>query len=286
MRIIHDNQMDFRAFQNSIARPEIFAKSTTQFWDDEHISAQMLAFHLNPEVEAASKTMNTIEAETEFIIHLTEMGKGQTVLDLGCGPGLYVRQFAETGAQVVGIDLSERSIAYANANIQPAYPKAAFIKMNYLDLDFVDAFDVATLIFYDFCALNPDEQGRLLGKVHAALRKDGFFILDVVSEHRKTSTSTQISVAEGGGFWRPDSYLEILNTFIYEKPKTEGLQYTIISAAGDTRVIRIYHRLFALAEITKLLHDHHLAVEKVYRNLKGEALAGTPETFGIVARKA
>lgn len=284
MRIIKNNKIDLKALKNSIAKPEIFKKSTDKFWDDEYISEQMLKFHLNPEVEAASKTKETIEAETDFIIKFTNMDNEKTVLDLGCGPGLYVKEFAKTGAEVTGIDLSDRSINYANENIKLMYKNTIFSRMNYLDINFKESFDIATLIYYDFCALNTNEQKKLLLKIHEALKDNGVFIFDVISENKKTSISTNISVCEGG-FWSPDSYIEILNTFIYEEPKTEGLQYTIIDEEGKTRIIRIYHRLFNLQEITRLLNDNNFKVEKIFKNLKGEALDKDSETYGIFARK-
>jgi SAM-dependent methyltransferase len=285
MRIISGNKIDLQALKNSITKPEIFKKSTDKFWDDEYISGQMLKFHLNPEVEAASKTKKTIEAETSFIIKWSNMDADKIVLDLGCGPGLYVKEFAKTGAKVTGIDLSDRSINYANENIKPGYKNIIFSKMNYLDINFKESYDIATLIFYDFCALNTNEQKKLLLKIYEALKDNGVFIFDVVSENRKNSVTTSISVCEGG-FWSPDSYIEIVNTFMYDDPKTEGMQYTIIDEDGATRVIRLYHRLLGLEEITKLLNDNNFKVEKVYKNLKGEALSEGSETYGIFARKA
>ncbi len=286
MKIINNNKLDLSVLKNCLAKPELFQKSNARFWDDEHISGEMLKYHLNPEVEAASKTKETIEAETKFIIELTKMDDTKAVLDLGCGPGLYVREFAKTGAVVTGVDLSGRSIAYANENIKPGRHNINFINMNYLELDFQDSFDIATLIFYDFCPLNTSEQKELLSKIHRALKDDGLFIFDVISDNWKTGLSSNIAVYEEGGFWSPDPYIEILNTFLYEDPKTEGVQYTIIDEHGTTKVIRIYHRLFGLEEITQLLNEHHFTVEKVYRNLKGEPLSGDSETYGIIARKA
>ena len=142
-------------------------------------------------------------------------------MDLGCGPGLYVKEFAKTGAMVTGIDLSARSINYANDHIKPYFRNTLFRKMNYLDMDFKASFDIATLIFYDFCALATAEQNLLLGKVHAALNDNGVFIFDIVTENKKTPVSTSMTVCEGG-FWRPNPYIEILNTYLYEDPKTEG----------------------------------------------------------------
>ncbi|GBF34960.1 hypothetical protein DCCM_4081 [Desulfocucumis palustris] len=285
MRIINDNKIDLQALKKLIAKPEIFEKSTDKFWDDRHISGQMLRLHLNPEVEAASKTKETIKAETNFIIRWTNMGADKNVLDLGCGPGLYVKEFAKTGARVTGIDFSERSINYANKYVKSTYKNTEFFEINYLDIGFKKSFDIATLIFYDFCALNTNEQKRLLSKIHDSLKDDGVFIFDVVTDNRKSSVTTSISICEGG-FWSPNPYIEIVNIFMYDEPKTEGNQYTIIDKDGATRVIRLYHRLFGLEEITKLLNDYNFKVEKVYKNLKGEALSEDSETYGIFARKA
>ncbi|WP_206459111.1 class I SAM-dependent methyltransferase [Anaerovorax sp. IOR16] len=262
MKIIDNNKINLSVLKNSIVQPEIFEKGTDKFWDDEYISEQMLNFHLNPDIEAASKTKDTIDAEASFIIKSTNMKGGKKVLDLGCGPGLYVREFAKTGAMVTGVDISERSINYANENIKPEYKNTLFIKKNYLNISFNNSFDIATLIFYDFCALSTNEQMILLSKIHGALRDNGILILDVVSENKETSISTNVSVCEGG-FWSPKPYIEILNTYLYEEPKTEGLQYTIIDEDGVTKVIRIYHRLFKLTEITKMLNKNGFKIESL-----------------------
>ncbi len=284
MNIIDNNKLNLLLLKNSITKPKIFEKSTDKFWDDEYISTQMLNFHLNPDIEAASKTKETIDKEADFIIRSTAMNESKAVLDLGCGPGLYVKEFAKTGAKVTGIDISKRSIDYAVKNINSKYTNTHFTKMNYLDINFSESFDIATLIFYDFCALNTNEQNILLAKIHTALKDDGFFIFDIVTENMETSVSTKISVCEEG-LWSPKPYVEILNTYLYDDPKTEGLQYVIIDENGSTRIIRIYHRLFSLEEITKMLNVNGFKVKNIYRDLKGDTFSGDSETYGIIAIK-
>ena len=278
------NKNIYNIMKDSITVPEIFTKSADKFWDDDHVSAQMLELHLNPDVEAASKTRKTIESETKFIIAETSMDETKFVLDLGCGPGLYVREFALTGAHVTGIDISKRSIDYANANMGPLSDKTRFIRMNYLDLDFYEYFDIVTLIFYDFCALNPVEQNELLARINAALKNDGILVFDVVNQNRQTSVSSSIEALEHG-FWSPRPHIEILNTIVYENPKTEGLQYTIIEDDGSLKTVRLYHRLFNLSEIDFLMKENGFLRESVYMNLQGQPLTEKCETWGIFARK-
>jgi len=284
MRIINNNQLDLGLLKDSIERPALYTRSTHRFWDDEHISAQMLELHLNPEVEAVSREHETIDAEAAFIIKETDMDSSKAVLDLGCGPGLYVRRFAETGARVSGLDMSERSLRYAEASIKPDYSNVSFIKMNYLELSMVDAFDIVTLIYYDFCVLSPDEQRRLLRAVYKALKPNGVFILDVVTDKRAIEEKTSVSVWEGG-FWSPEPYVEIYNTYIYTDPLTEGSQYTIINETGELKVIRLYHRHFRLDELQELLVECGFAMRGVFNNLQGDTFTSYSETLGIVAEK-
>ena len=285
MNIIDNNKLDLKAFGECIAMPALFTKGTDKFWDDDYVSKQMLKLHLNPDIRAASRKRQTIEAEAGFIIKATGMEKGKIVLDLGCGPGLYVKEFAKTGASITGLDLSENSIRYANESVRPHFENIEFVRMNYLDLNFHERFDIITLIFYDFCALNTKEQHELLSRIHVALKHGGVFVFDVITENREIPESTEISVCECG-LWSSKPYIEILRRHCYQEPKTEGLQYTIIAQDGTMRVIRIYHRLFGLAEIEKMLLDHGLKVEHAYGNLQGQVVDEKSETFGILAKKS
>ena len=38
-------------------KPELYAPSTGNFWDDKHISKGMLEAHLDPDINAATGTM-------------------------------------------------------------------------------------------------------------------------------------------------------------------------------------------------------------------------------------
>jgi hypothetical protein len=52
----------------SIKKPDVFEKAKVLFWDDPYISERLLAAHLNPEFEGASRKLATIEKTVNHLI--------------------------------------------------------------------------------------------------------------------------------------------------------------------------------------------------------------------------
>jgi len=99
-------------------KPQPFEPGEPQFWTDPHIARQMLASHLDPTVDGASRRPETIERITNWIATSVGLRRGDCILDLGCGPGLYAERLAQAGFQVTGVDFSQNSIDYAIAQAQ------------------------------------------------------------------------------------------------------------------------------------------------------------------------
>ena len=91
------------------SKPKLFAQSTAAFWDDPHISEQMLSSHLDPDSDGASRKHTTIDEEVRWILEASGLHDGDSVLDLGCGPGLYCVRFYQNDLSVTGMDYSRRS---------------------------------------------------------------------------------------------------------------------------------------------------------------------------------
>ncbi|WP_340025320.1 class I SAM-dependent methyltransferase [Paenibacillus sp. FSL K6-1096] len=145
-------------------KPALWQRSSEPFWDDDHISEKMLEAHLHPDWEAASRRHGDIDRSVLWLSGL--IPPGSSILDLGCGPGLYTKRLAELGYDVTGLDFSRRSIAYAQEHDR----QSQYLYKNYLELDYTEAFDMITLIYCDYGALTLSERYTLLGKVHQALK--------------------------------------------------------------------------------------------------------------------
>src|SRR5256885_50624 len=76
----------------------------------------------------------------QFAGHLYEFDKhvGKRVLDVGCGIGWLVSQFARGGADVTGVDLSDNSLALARQRLDYGGLRAALLKGNAEELPFRD----------------------------------------------------------------------------------------------------------------------------------------------------
>jgi len=121
--------------------------------------------------------------------------EGKRVLDIGCGEGCFSRFFAKAGAEVIGIDLSERLIEAAmeeegRHRLGVKYYVADAANLNMLDSEVFD-------IVYCHMALDDiaDYEGAI-AEVSRVLKMGGRFI--VVMEHPCFSTRSLDGKIIGG----------------------------------------------------------------------------------------
>lgn len=103
---------------------------------------------------------------------------GNTLLDVGCGPGHYCGRFAREGFSALGIDLDEAMIAEA----QRCYPKAEFRSLDMRRVDEIKGqFDCIWSIGNVLAHLPGDELAPFISKIHALLEPGGCWIMQVMN---------------------------------------------------------------------------------------------------------
>ncbi|HEY5730513.1 MAG TPA: class I SAM-dependent methyltransferase [Anaerolineales bacterium] len=78
-------------------KPAPFTPGEALFWNDPYISMQMLKAHLDPNIDAASRKPEIIDRSVRWLMGTLGLKAGASILDLGCGPGLYASRFARAG---------------------------------------------------------------------------------------------------------------------------------------------------------------------------------------------
>lgn len=191
----------FKKITEYMTKPPLYAPSTGKFWDDEHISKGMLAAHLNPKNDEATRNQSFVRESLKWLGEILPPEKFSALLDLGCGPGIYAEGFTEMGYKVTGIDFSKRSVDYAKNSAAQKGFAIAYHYQNYLDMDYQEAFDVITLIWCDFGVLEDEDRALLLQKAYRALKPGGRIVFDVFSAEnfsRKTEETTYRYHPQGG----------------------------------------------------------------------------------------
>jgi len=232
--------------------PELFAASPQPMWTDPYISRQMLAAHLDPEVEAASRHPDAIDRTVSWITGVLGLEPGDALLDLGCGPGLYCRRFAERGLRVTGVDFSENSIRHAREHDGVSRYQCC----DYRTLELTDSFDAVTLIYGDFCVLSDLERDELLGTVRRSLRPPGHFVFDVSTSalyRARRGAQPHWSVADQAGFWKPGPHLVLKQVFDYPSHDTLLEHYIVIDESGVASVYHVWLHCYSAESLTAVL---------------------------------
>ena len=267
-------------------KPEPFTPGEPLFWADPHISSQMLEVHLNPDVEAASRRPETIDLSVRWLIEMLRLKPGASLLDLGCGPGLYASRFAQAGFKVTGVDYSRRSLEYASRYAKEINLEIDYRYQNYLALKDENQYDAAFLIYGDFCPLNPEQRSTLLRNIQRALKPNGKFALDVTTrECRKQHGNKNHWYAAESGFWKPGPHLVLEEGFDYPEQSIWLDQYTVIEADGKVSIYHNWFQDYTPETITQELEQGGFSVESLWGDLTGQPYTLDREWIGLITRK-
>lgn len=268
--------MKIKKLIKTVQKPEIYSPGTALMWVDEYISTQLLEVHLNQDIELASRKETTISSTVEWILNKVP-GDRLSILDLGCGPGLYTEKLAENGHIVTGMDFSSNSIRYARESASSKKLNISYMQQNYLELEEENRYDLILMIFTDFGVLPPDQLEILLANIYRALKPEGKFLFDVLNENfpLNESGSKEWELSEKG-FWRNRPYLALTESFYYEEQKVTLSQHVIIDETGEMDVYRFWIHTFSHADLEKILalqgfcttecHDNVIPESDMYRS--------------------
>jgi SAM-dependent methyltransferase len=277
--------LDLAELERLLSQPSPFAPHLAPFWDDPHIGQSMLAAHLDPEREAASRPHARIDREVAWILNHLDLAPGAPVLDLGCGPGLYCTRLARHGMRVTGVDFSPVALEHARKQAERDGAVIDYLLADYRVLDLVEAFDAAVLIYYDFGVLADGERDEVLRRVARSLRPGGWLVFDMLSPGALGRRAGQRiwSLCPGGGFWRAGAYLALTASYHYPALDAEVDQTVVLETSGQMRLYRIWNRGYTPESLAPVLDRLGFRIVGVWGDLEG-ALYGSTDGLGVVAR--
>ena len=272
-------------FLRHFKKPSLYERSDGEFWNDDHISGQLLRAHLDPTSEGASRTPAFIEKSAAWIRGAVPPEEHPALLDLGCGPGLYAEKFAQYGYRVTGLDCSRRSVEYARQSAGRQNLRIRYLLQDYLKMSLHEEFDFATMIYCDYGALSADERKILLHNVYMHLKPGGKFLFDVFSDATYSSFREKRTweICPDGGFWREDGYVALSGHYKY--PGFVTLEQTVVLTEKGAASYNIWNTCFSREALIREVQSGGFRVKGIFSDVAGAQYRPDSPVIAILLEK-
>lgn len=278
----------FKELEKFLEKPKPFSVYTTdQLWQDPYISKQMLNYHLSEDIDLASRNKKFIEDSVDFICDYFKLSKESSVCDFGCGPGLYSNRLAKRVDFVAGIDFSKTSIDYAKKIAEEQNLNTHYVQTDYLDFkSYEKPFDLAIMIFVDFCVLSPEKRKTLLKNIHNILKSGAFLFFDALTlnYYEQMQESYSLECSEKNGFWSDSKYYALNPTFKYEEQKLL-LHKNVIVLKDEVKEFFNWLQCYHLDEIKALLEEAGFKLIDRFSDVCGKSWDNKSNEMALVAQK-
>ncbi len=217
-------------------------------WDDPDFSNRMLAEHLSQDHDLASRRSTIVDRQVAAIS--ADLPGQATVLDLACGPGLYLNRFAAAGHRGVGIDFGPASIEHARSEAP-----SDLVEYRLEDLrtaGFGSGFDLVLLLYGQLNVFRRSEAASLLERAYAALRPVGRIILEpqTYAHVAQSGQETPSWTTHEKGLFAAEAHVLLTESFWV--PPTTTQRFWVITARSVVRHA-MSTEAYTAAELTRLL---------------------------------
>lgn len=224
-------------------------------WDDPGFSRRMLREHLSQEHDLASRKSGMIDAQVAWIHANACGGKPMRILDLGCGPGLYMLRLAGFGHGCKGVDFGPASVAYARATLPES---CEVVSGDLRQVDFGGGFDIAMMLYGELNVFSPAECAALLRKARAALASGGLLLVEAQAHEavrRCGQAANSWYKTDSGLFSERPHYCLIENE--WNEAETVAVQrfHVLVEGEGRAGIYRSTSKAWTDQELQRLFQE-------------------------------
>lgn len=227
--------MNLKDIINRKYPPEPWGEGEKLPWNDPGFSDRMLREHLSQSHDAASRRFEIIDMHVRWLHETVLSNRPSHILDLGCGPGLYLRRLASLGHICTGIDYSPASISYAKKEARRENVKIKYLLEDIRAAEFGAGFDLVMMIWGEFNVFSPADAKILMEKAAQALCDHGRLILEVhtFDAIRGQGKSASKWSAHRSGLFRESSHIYLEESFWDETRSAATVRYLILDPVSS-----------------------------------------------------
>lgn len=262
-------------------RPEIFAVGDGNIWTEPYLAQQMLSCHLDLSSDASSRRGEIIERSVQYLNrHIKD---NSSILDLGCGPGLYCEKLAQLGHQVTGVDFSQNSIQYAKDNAKKQGLEIEYFCQDIFSLEYKECFDAVLQIYGEINTLSDSQRDQLFSMVKNALRPGGVFIFDVTTPVRRKNGKKRDWYFGERGFWRENKHVVLSEELEYDNDI--WLEQYLVIDEEKVRTYRNWYHEYTKESMMDILRTVPFSEVIIQESLYTDKNEQNSEWLTIVAKK-
>lgn len=211
------------------------------------------------------------EEEAENILKLSDF-RGNSILDLCCGPGTHAVTLAKRGFEVTGVDISPHHIEKARERGQAEGVQVEWILDDMRDFVREGAFDLVLSMSNSFGYFDREQDNlRVLRNIHQSLRSGCSFLMDIVSKEfvaRFFQPTLSHKYADGAIIVNRQKVTDDWSRIQYE---------WILIKDGKARIFEFHHTLYSGEELKGILAQAGFQRVTLYGGLDGK-------NYGVDAR--
>jgi len=249
-------------------RPAVWVDGGNLPWDDPDFSRRMLAEHLDESHGAASRNSNERSLILDWLWKQLQISSGARILDITCGPGLYLVELARRGCFVTGIDFSPASISHARKLAQETGVAARcnILEGDVRELEFGEAeFDIAFFLYGQLAVFPRQEAVRLLKKAARALRPGGWLVVELLDQSRIDKKNDTWWYTDDTGLWGDAPYLHLGERFWLEEDGIAVERFTILHLnSGRLDEIILCDQSYSVEEMSQIMKQAGFGVVDAY----------------------
>lgn len=273
---------------NRIPDPAPWTEGDNIPWNDPEFSERMLAEHLSQEHDLASRKSATIDEHVEWIFSTVLEGRPGSLLDLGCGPGLYVRRLSARGCECVGMDFSPASIRHAQETATADEPPCRFVLADLREEAFGAGFDMVMMIYGQFNVFPRHHGMEILRKAHAALAPGGCLLLELQSaaQIQKQGESGPSWYSAPSGLFSDEPHLVLQENFWDGEAAASTTRFSVIDArTASVSGYALSNEAYTEEELADALHTAGFREVQSFPSLTGLAVSEEADLPVVVARR-
>lgn len=260
-------------------------------WHEPAFSARMLQQHLDQSHDRASRRLYIVDRHVAWLQEYVLPESAATILDLGCGPGLYCHRLARLGHHCTGIDYSPASIAYARQQVEED-PAAATLNCHFIEgdirtTDYPGHNDLVMLLFGELNVFRPRDAALLLDKARAALRPGGRLIIEAHTRDaiRRLGEGEQIWYVARSGLFSERPHLVLTQPTWHASDCVATLRYLVVEL--ETGAVQHYAQslqAYTIEEYQTLLQTAGFDDIETLPGLTEDVRTADPDFLVLAAR--